>query len=206
MGQATVDLPVDLPDPLESAGEDPGNAQAQSADDLLSQLAGDEIDRLLAESGEEPAAEPTAEIAPPLDEIPPAEIPPADISPVETQSGAIPAPEHSPVQAALAPATKPAKTPLEEEMDLDAAIDAAARERMAIRETDTQPQDNSPQIELGDAVRRLPLFLRPLEWLSAPLDPWPDQLRDLIGKAGLITLVNAVAVIAYVLIFRKHHH
>ena len=46
MGSATVELP----DPLQSAGP----AEAKSADDLLAQMAGDEIDRLLAESDSEP--------------------------------------------------------------------------------------------------------------------------------------------------------
>src|SRR5687768_10515368 len=43
MGQAAVDLP----DPLESAA---APAAPEGADDLLAQLAGDEIDRLLAEA------------------------------------------------------------------------------------------------------------------------------------------------------------
>jgi hypothetical protein len=195
MGQATVDSAVDLPDPLESRGENADATQAQSADDLLSQLAGDEIDRLLAASDSDPAEEthtPTAEV-------------------VETKTApavGTPVPASIPRPVAKAP-TAPSlkKTPLEEEMDLDAAIDAAARERMAIRGSGHEEViDHSPQINLGDPVRRLPLFLRPLEWLSAPLDPWPDQIRDLIGKVGLMTLVNALAVLAYVLIFRHHHH
>jgi len=172
MGQATVDLP----DPLENPAS-PAQAQTQSADDLLSQLAGDEIDRLLAESGEEVT---------PGAKTPPIENPAVD----------------------PAPAAAPAKTPLEKEMDLDAAIDAAARERLAIRDAAHdagESTDASPQIDLGSAPR-LPFFLRPLEWLSAPLDPWPDQIRDLLGKVGLMTLINALAVIAYVLIFRRHHH
>ena len=174
MGQAVVDLP----DPLAASGEQAGNAKAQSADDLLSQLAGDEIDRMLAESGEEPGRK-ASEISPKKD----------------TENEAVANPQ--------------AKSPLETEMDLDAAIDAAARERAAIKSSEQlhkSAPDPAPQIELGDSVRRLPLFLRPLEWISAPLDPWPDQLRDILGKVGLLTLVNALAVIAYVLIFRRHHH
>jgi hypothetical protein len=192
MGQATVDSAVDLPDPLESRGDNPDSAQAQSADDLLSQLAGDEIDRLLAESGDEPAAQAPHPESQNLESPNPA-------SPVEAKT--------PPVEVAPPPAPVAKKSPLEEEMDLDAAIDAAARERMAIRDNGhEEPVDHSPQINLGDPARRLPFFLRPLEWLSAPLDPWPDQLRDLIGKVGLLTLINALAVLAYVLIFRRHHH
>src|SRR3954464_1012368 len=51
MGQATVDLP----DPSEMPA-----APMSSADDLLSQMAGDEIDRLLAEAEGEKAPAPSA--------------------------------------------------------------------------------------------------------------------------------------------------
>ena len=46
MGQATIDLP----DPTQLPPDGAAPAAANSADDLLSQLAGDEIDRLLAEA------------------------------------------------------------------------------------------------------------------------------------------------------------
>lgn len=174
MGQAAVDLP----DPLESSATPPAPGQAQSADDLLSKLAGEEIDRLLAESGDEDTDEPLAEL---------------------------PAPPLAATQIEAPPPVEAKKSALEEEMDLDAAIDAAARERSVMHEAEQQA-DTSPQIDLGDSIRRLPFFLRPLEWLSSPLDPWPDQLRDLLGKIGLMTMINALAVIAYVLIFRRHHH
>ena len=68
MGQATVDLP----DPSEASATP---APAASADDLLSQLAGDEIDRLLAEAevekGSAAPAESSAEASPaPVSEAP----------------------------------------------------------------------------------------------------------------------------------------
>jgi len=173
MGQAVADLP----DPLESANP----SDAKSADDLLSQLAGDEIDRLLAESDGEPAPPPKAAEA--------------------TQ----PAPT-------VAPAAQPAET-----VDLDAVLDTAVADHTAAAERSAlhaaahapiiaEPVDQSPQIELGEGARRVPLILRPLEWLSSPLDPWPDQLREILGKIGLMTLINALAVLAYVLLFRRHHH
>jgi len=174
MGQAVADLP----DPGETASP----AEAQSADDLLSQLAGDEIDRLLAESeGETPPANKTA--------------------------------EHAPVPAAPAEIAKPAAAPV---VDLDAVLDTAVAERTTAAERSAlhgstptpvavAPVAQEPQIELGDPARRVPLFLRPLEWLSSPLDPWPDQLREILGKIGLMTLINALAVLAYVLLVKGHH-
>ncbi len=179
MGQAIADMP----DPLEKASAAPA-AATQSADDLLSQLAGNEIDRLLAESDGEPAPKP----------VPAAELP-VETPPVET----------APVKAAPTAA-------VDESVNLDAVLDTAVAERAALQSepktTVAVPEviDNSPQIELGDSPHRVPLILRPLEWLSSPLDPWPDQLREILGKIGLMTLINALAVLAYVLLVRRHHH
>ncbi len=33
----------------------------------------------------------------------------------------------------------------------------------------------------------------------------PDELRDAVGKIAIMTMVNAVAVYTYVMLFRKHH-
>jgi hypothetical protein len=185
MGQAVADLP----DPLESANP----SDAKSADDLLSQMAGDEIDRLLAESdGEAPPVERRA------------------IAPEAAAKAA------SETPAPAAPVNAPAAA-LVQAVDLDAVLDTAiadhhaAAEKSALHATApapvaAKPVDRSPQIELGEGARRVPLVLRPLEWLSSPLDPWPDQIREILGKVGLMTLINALAVLAYVLIFRRHHH
>jgi hypothetical protein len=184
MGQAAVDLP----DPLQQ----PSATGAKNADDLLSQLAGDEIDRLLAKSTESPADAPAAADA--------ANAPAATVDEVDA-SGAVLVPPHA-VEDSADPSA----------VDLDAVLATAAAtpptppaEQAALSESmsDHPETDNSPPIELGTS--RIPLFLRPLEWLSAPLDPWPDQLRDALGKIGLLTLVNALGVLAYVLLFRKHH-
>ena len=85
MGQATVDLP----DPLEQ----PPAASPANTDDLLAQLAGDEIDRLLAEADADapapaavavPALQPEAPADPPAPATGSVSIPPA---PVESPSG-----------------------------------------------------------------------------------------------------------------------
>jgi ribonuclease E len=44
---------------------------------------------------------------------------------------------------------------------------------------------------------------RLLAWLAVPLDPFPDDAaRDAVGKVAIITAVNAVAVLVYVLFVR----
>ena len=51
----------------------------------------------------------------------------------------------------------------------------------------------------------IPIYLKPLVWLNAPLEMLPEGLRDALGKIAILTLANAVAVFAYVVLFRKHH-
>jgi hypothetical protein len=62
--------------------------------------------------------------------------------------------------------------------------------------------DNLPDLESPTAV---PFYLKPLVWLNAPMMLLPDELRDAMGKIAIMTMVNAVAVYTYVMLFRKHH-
>ncbi len=167
MGQAVVDLP----DPLDS----PGGADPVSADDLLSKLAGDEIDRLLAESD--------------------------NGSPEPERAAAVSQP---PVESAAEVAIPSSA----ESVDLDEVLNTADAERVALHSEPTNETQSLPSlIDLGVSAERrrsLPLFLKPLVWISSPLDPWPDQLREILGKIGVVTLINALAVIAYVFLFRRH--
>jgi hypothetical protein len=182
MGQAVIDLP----DPLE---QPPAGA---SADDLLSQLAGDEIDRLLGEAEDPP--ESAAEVASAAD-----------------TTGAV-------VEAVDPPAVKPALPPVPSG-ELDQAIAAHADAVLGPSATPaepvarpeplaTEPERDALLALAADAVEddepaSLPLLLRPLEWLSSPLENLSPAARDLLGKAAIVTLVNSAAVIAYVLWFRR---
>ena len=185
MGQAVADLP----DPIESASP----AEAQSADDLLSQLAGDEIDRLLAESDGEaaPPVKPAAPVAPAASAA--ATAPPAPAASVD-------------LDAVLETAAAARLTSMSSVESSSPKSERSALQGVAPAPVVAPPADRSPHIELGDCAHRVPLILRPLEWLSSPLDPWPDQLREILGKIGLMTLINALAVLAYVLLVRRHHH
>jgi hypothetical protein len=65
----------------------------------------------------------------------------------------------------------------------------------------TAPQRQLSPVDADDAP--LPLLLRPLEWMNAPLAGAGESMRDLVGKAAIVTFVNAAAVLAYVMLFRK---
>jgi hypothetical protein len=121
MGQATLDLP----DPTQLSGGSAGPLSPEalaSADDLLSQLAGDDIDRLLAEADAERPA--IAELPPqPQPQFQP---PPPD-APLQLAPQATLASEPSPPSSAAAEVVAPAiGSPPTENLAEDEAATAAA--------------------------------------------------------------------------------
>jgi hypothetical protein len=276
MGQATVDLP----DPLQSSSADLADAGAlspealASADDLLSQLAGDDIDRLLAEAETEPkplpvrTPPPAAQPAVPAEafsEPPPAEPPvtaqeeaaldavfaevqptdvaaAAELAPATAPPGQTSAPVNSDVQMASelaeldrmlssdASAMMPpaeaelpsAQTPaIDQAEQLVADSTLAAAERQALTAPTTLEDgavldtvdpaataaDSSVDLQLPDTVQDRPsLPVRVLEWINYPLLMCSDGVRETLGKVALLTLFNSVAVLIYVLLFRRHPH
>lgn len=237
---------VDLPDPLQAS---PAEA-AQNADDLLAQLAGDEIDRLLAEADveakpngrrETPAAVPEAEsLAPPpavtevVEEAAPAlpasePPPPADPQTVEETAAVLPPEALEPVADSLpaaeasptvGPTAGPTADPgraewLAAELDADAGhnpLAAPAEEAPSADGAATEPAAAQPASlpEILDEVLATPaeeprpsVLLRPLYWLNRPFASLSDETRSLIGKIAILTLLNALAILAYVLYLRR---
>ena len=193
MGKAALDLP----DPLQSP---PEGAKA-STDELLAQLAGDEIDRLLAEAE---AVEPRASRAP------------FHVAPPTSPESAA-EPEPAPPTPEMPGA--PTSTELEVAAEMDALFSAATAKDLAAAEAEMSAAERdglktpagvaesvaapAPAAEADDAP--LPLYLRPLEWLSAPLMILPETVRDIVGKIAIVTLLNAAVILAYVLIVRRGH-
>lgn len=236
---------VDLPDPLDENAISDG--PAAGSDDLLSQLASDEIDRLLAEDADEstppvapastadhdPAVEPaSSESASTERDISSASRVPEVASPIaqsagdgsmESASSSESAPSSQEFNAADLDATLAAAVNLKGD-DLDdvdfthASVqsvgedpdfpgetedtDAAARAMLAADDP-LAVADDDPFFDEDDNAA-VPLLLRPLVWLNAPLNLLPDPLRNAVGKVALITLFNALGVLTYVLIFRDH--
>ncbi len=216
MGQAIVS-----PDPL----DDTSTATSANADDLLSQLAGEEIDRLLAESetGDRAveadrgasadegstAAEELERVldglaTPAVKELPLAasHTAAADATPAKPQAAdpSAPAPVAAPVEDA--PASKPfvefdSGTGQEERAALGAKLSLAETGAAAAAAI------HLDEIDLGEDDAPLPAYLRPLEWLNAPLIACPEGVREALGKVAIVTLVNAIAVLIYVLMFRQ---
>jgi hypothetical protein len=65
-----------------------------------------------------------------------------------------------------------------------------------------EPILKAPQPAEDAGPPRLPLYLRPLEWINLPVSRCTEEARDAVGKVAIITLVNALAILLYVLIFR----
>jgi hypothetical protein len=209
MGQAAGQLEATaVADPLDGAMASGGGPPADGhADDLLSELAGAEIDRMLAAADVEPdpVIPPPPAVAPPV-EIPPAVVAevavPAPVGPIETAKV-----ETSKVEAAPepgAPAPPPAATEPTSARVANADLAAVLAEAAA----DRKP---SGELDLGTPIGggRLTdwltsLLVRPLALLNAPLEVLPDTVRDMVGKVAVVTLVNSIAVITYVVIFRHH--
>lgn len=49
----------------------------------------------------------------------------------------------------------------------------------------------------------LPLLLRPLEWINRPFEGLPETLRQDLGKVAIVTTLNSLAVLIYVVFFRN---
>ncbi|HSU67298.1 MAG TPA: hypothetical protein VLJ39_10525 [Tepidisphaeraceae bacterium] len=210
MGQAAVDLP----DPL-----NPPTASAASTDDLLAQMAGEEIDRMLAESEREASAAPNpvptpallpstaAGSSPAITSTPRAEDPDesaaaeldAILGKAQTDSG------QDPVAAVAALGQAPPKSEAgvgtnSDPFDED---DLLAAERGALNSSGGRATGGlHAGADLDDGAPSL--LVRMLGWINFPLDACSDDVRETVGKIAILTLVNALAVLAYVLFLRHH--
>jgi hypothetical protein len=84
----------------------------------------------------------------------------------------------------------------------DFEVDIAADERAALEDVSLE-SDALAELQVDEPA--LPIVLKPLAWLSAPLDRFPDEVRETLGKIAILTIVDALAVLVYVMMFRQHH-
>ena len=223
MGQATADLP----DPLAASAGAPN-----STDDLLAQLAGEEIERLLAETDNsvepqppEPSA-PVAVIVPPTPVTPtasPAPAQPVAIVPPAAPPTAAPAEDLESIftqlddrdkaaAAVLPKAAMAASAPtlaeepsMAEALAAEMAEDAAQHARPAGGHASSKAIDThaTQDVHTADTEAKPSLLVALLALMSSPLDAFSDETRDLIGKAAILTMLNALCVLAYVIFFRR---
>jgi hypothetical protein len=167
-------------------------AQAATAntDELLSQLASSEIDRLLAEADGNPA--PVGDRR-------------STDAPAPTGSERTALLEAAGFESPTSPAPAgdaPAAAPVEIEDERAALLQAAGFESPG----DIENLHNSDAAAEAKSVdpNHVPFYLKPLVWINLPLEHCPEIIRPMMGKVGLVTLFNALAVLSYVIFFRKH--
>lgn len=187
--------PGDLPDPLDLPAKSPASGDA---DEIISQLAANQIDKMLADGNIEPVeatalresgesvltdmnlAETTAEEFSRIISDEPASF---DQAP---QAGAIPAAEQ-----AMADVQSAAEE-LARELEAD-----EARPVRGLKSESTKPvqHDASPAVgvRVGFGI---------LNAINAPFKNLSDNTRELLGSLAIITLVNALSILLYVMIYR----
>jgi hypothetical protein len=173
-------------------------ATAASTDDLLSQLASSEIDRLLAEADGNPAPAPKKAAQKPS---PDANAEPITNGPERAallQAAGFDTPDSPPTPPA---ASAPAETPAPVADERTALLQAAGFESPG--KTDTAVA-GTIEIEQTPQPYREPIYIKPLVWINAPLASKPEVVRQVLGKVSIVTLLNALAVLAYVIFFKKH--
>lgn len=241
------DMPVpdsDFPDPLDDAAR----ARPGDTDELISRLADEAIDRMIAEDesaekspgGTESRrvkrvdAADAAVFRPPVEAIfsEPAlqrlfeegnafvapDLPRSDTKPLyrpaEPQE---PDPETVAAAASLnvllQPTVSSAPTPTQEAMPaavaepdapLDSVTSTADRDAATVVVTPPAPAADVRALLADVPPAGVPVLLRPLEWLNWPFGQLPEGVRIALGQVGILTILNAAAVLAYVLLFRRH--
>jgi hypothetical protein len=166
---------------------------AADTDELLSQLAASEIDRLLAEAdgkGSNPDPVPAAESAA-LDSI------------AASTADAL---ADGPERAALLQAAGFDSPKAGAEMpDLSHAQPTGDERSALLRAAGFDSNKPASAVAAMDPLDRpLPFYLKPLIWLNAPLDGLSPAVRPMLGKAALLTMVNAIGVLAYLYFTRRH--
>jgi hypothetical protein len=95
----------------------------------------------------------------------------------------------------------------------DPTIDAELVSATTTRSGEAPPAAAHLDSDLADAIAeqeqreilgldRTPLLLRPLIWLNRPFEGLSEPTRELLGTVGLVTMVNALLVLLYVMLVR----
>jgi hypothetical protein len=234
---------VDLPDPLEQPGQSPAQA-----DDLISELAGEAIERLISSGENEkagdrrgnPDTKPEQSTAAPKDTETAwgrADLAAQPVANEHTDVGAqldqlfktltplgkIEDKEPPPVQASAqdsTPLLSKVRTSAEDDEELLEYVNARLGARRAVpsnggvAHTEPKGANGKPTVEEHAVVHvrtlvravpktvEVPRWIRFLEAINAPFAGLSDRRRAALGKAAIVTLVNALAVLMYVLLFR----
>ena len=189
--------------------------RAGNADDLLAELAGEQIDRLLQEAGEEKEADAPAGSLP---ESEGRNDRPEKPQAVEADETASRTPDAAEVDSRLekqlddlfeqiqpnerAPSQVEPRAVSQDEAGSDEVRAAGEKEALLGHGEEAEnAHEAEGQGERG-GTGGVPLWVKPLEWVNAPLAGASQGVRDWVAKVAIITFLNALALMLYVLIFR----
>jgi len=219
-----VALPTvkDLPDPLDST---PTSASA-NPDDLLAQMADEAINKLMAEAEKDdlpvrmPPRAPVQAVPEPIAEVSaPPEPPPAAPSIESTLDAAVAQAKQvsEPVESRhtesphneSALTSPPSPQPVEVSEDSIALLGTTDDVVLPTEEHAVPSSAADVKALLAEPVHHdragASVVLLPLRIVNAPFAVLGDRVRNAVGQIAIVTLINALAVLAYVLIFRRHH-
>ena len=164
--------------------------------------ASDDLDSLLNELNQAGSTSPDPAPASPADAVGDAEPKSlTDQAPdVLARFGAAPAPPSAePMDGVMSPAERDALNLA----TLSAETAAAERDDTAAAALGTaHAAPEAVARSEGEVAPALRPAVRVLEWINAPLSFVPDAARDTLGKVAILTLVNSIAVLIYVLFVR----
>lgn len=197
---------------------------ADELDQVLSQAATSAVAEASAESVVEDAVATTAASqAAPVSDVPPApahDPAPAAVAEVQLSAPQVdpPVSEKASVPAEIkapAPAAKP-ETPAAPGQPIsataaasvvEAETSAAERSLLDTALAGTPEGADEAHADLSDIDNlppAVPIYLKPLVWFNAPFAAMSESKRESLGKIAVVTTINAIAVLLYVLIFRSH--
>ena len=177
----------------ETAADAPPLSPAQLESDAELDALLDEMSRAEREGLRGSTPPPAAEVTPAV----PIDAPPAGAAPVaENLPGPSTAAAIAGVSSAVAAAVP---TPAPASDASESLMSAAERDALSLSDLGAATDAAAPDSADGG---RPSLMVRVLEFLNAPLASASDGARDALGKAAIVTLVNALAVLIYVLFFR----
>jgi hypothetical protein len=134
----------------------------------------------------------------PNSSAPAAAAPPPPAAPAKPVAAPVPTPSEP---AMVAPSPTSPATPVEAKHGVDPASGTGATEKAALREAAIGEPLLEPAALLEALPSATPWWIKPLEWINAPFEfvfeALPENARDFVGKAGIMTLLFALGILAY---------
>jgi hypothetical protein len=118
--------------------------------------------------------------------------------PVEKEIAPAPAAQIPPIAAAAPPPAPNAKA----EPIAPAQTSAEDSERSAVLSAAGFESAESVESKAG----MIPIWIKPLIWINRPIEHCSPAIRQAMGRAAIVTLVNALLVLSYLAITHTHHH